>query len=139
VPDFVRESLARQGVPGLKVFRWERHWHTEGQPFRRLSEYPAASVAVSGTHDTEPMIVWWERASAEEKIKVSAGRVAWTGDRPVRAGSRRDRRSALRVSERSRPLSDSGCLRLERSDQRPVRRGRPQLGVSAAVAERQAR
>ena len=27
VPDFVRESLARLGVPGYKVFRWERHWH----------------------------------------------------------------------------------------------------------------
>jgi 4-alpha-glucanotransferase len=72
VPDFVRESLARQGVPGLKVFRWERHWHTEGQPFRRPAEYPAVSVAVSGTHDTEPMIVWWERASTDEKSKVSA-------------------------------------------------------------------
>ncbi len=34
VPDFVRESLARLNVPGYKVFRWERKWHDEGQPFR---------------------------------------------------------------------------------------------------------
>jgi 4-alpha-glucanotransferase len=72
VPDFVRESLARLGVPGLKVLRWERHWHTEGQPFRRPVDYPAVSVAVSGTHDTEPMVVWWERATAEEKEKIAA-------------------------------------------------------------------
>jgi 4-alpha-glucanotransferase len=72
VPDFVRESLARLQVPGFKVFRWERRWHDAGQPFRPPSEYPAVSVAVSGTHDTEPMIVWWEGADADEKAKVSA-------------------------------------------------------------------
>lgn len=72
VPDFVRASLARRGVPGLRVFRWERHWHSPGQPFRNPAEYPAASVAVSGTHDTEPMMVWWETASAEERDKVRA-------------------------------------------------------------------
>jgi 4-alpha-glucanotransferase len=71
VPDFVRDSLARLRVPGFKVLRWERHWHTDGQPFRRPADYPATSVAVSGTHDTEPMIVWWEQASDEEKRKVS--------------------------------------------------------------------
>lgn len=72
VPDFVRASLARLGVPGLKVFRWERHWHTEGQPFRNPVDYPEISVAVSGTHDTEPMMMWWENASEDEKRKVSA-------------------------------------------------------------------
>ena len=34
VPDFVRASQARLGVPGLKVLRWERLWHSHGQPFR---------------------------------------------------------------------------------------------------------
>ena len=41
MPDFVRASLARLGVPGYRVFRWERHWHTPEQPFRDPSEYPA--------------------------------------------------------------------------------------------------
>jgi 4-alpha-glucanotransferase len=71
VPDFVRASLGRLGVPGFRVFRWERHWHTKGQPFRDPSQYPPASVATSGTHDTEPLIVWWQRASEEERRKVS--------------------------------------------------------------------
>ena len=70
VPDFVRASLARMAVPGYRVFRWERHWHTPGQPFRDPLEYPAASVATSGTHDTEPLINWWEGASQEERRKV---------------------------------------------------------------------
>jgi 4-alpha-glucanotransferase len=71
VPDFVRASLARMAVPGYRVFRWERHWHTPGQPFREPAEYPAASVATSGTHDTEPLVVWWGAAPEEERRKVA--------------------------------------------------------------------
>jgi len=71
VPDFVRESLTRLGIAGYRVMRWERHWHTDGQPFRDPAEYPARSVAASGTHDTEPMIVWWQQASEDERQKVA--------------------------------------------------------------------
>ena len=71
VPDFVRASLARLGVPGFRVFRWERHWHVEGQPFRDPSEYPALSVAVSGTHDTETVAAWWAGASEQERRQIS--------------------------------------------------------------------
>jgi 4-alpha-glucanotransferase len=70
VPDFVRASLARLSVPGYKVFRWERRWHEPGQPFRDPREYPAAAVATSGTHDTEPMVIWWENAARDEKQAV---------------------------------------------------------------------
>jgi 4-alpha-glucanotransferase len=70
VPDFVRESLTRLEVPGYKVFRWERRWEEDGQPFRDPREYPASAVATSGTHDTEPMRVWWEGAPAEEREAV---------------------------------------------------------------------
>jgi len=72
VPDFVRASLARLGVPGFRVFRWERYWHSEGQPFRDPADYPPVSVATSGTHDTEPLGVWWDRASEDERHKVAA-------------------------------------------------------------------
>jgi len=72
VPDFVRGSLARLGIPGFRVLRWERYWHSDGQPFRDPGDYPPTSVAVSGTHDTEPMLVWWERASDDERQRVNA-------------------------------------------------------------------
>ena len=71
VPDFVRASLARMAVPGFRVFRWEREWHADGQPFRDPADYPPVSVAASGTHDTEPLVVWWERASQDERQMVS--------------------------------------------------------------------
>jgi 4-alpha-glucanotransferase len=72
VPDFVRESLARMAVPGYKVLRWERFWHREGQPFKDPLDYPPVAVATSGTHDTEPLAVWWEGAPREEKEAVLA-------------------------------------------------------------------
>ncbi len=72
VPDAVRASLARLGIPGFRVLRWEREWHTDGQPFRDPSAYPAVSVAASGTHDTEPLIEWWETASEDERRKIAA-------------------------------------------------------------------
>jgi 4-alpha-glucanotransferase len=70
VPDFVRESLASLGVPGYRVFRWERRWKEEGQPFTDPVGYPPVSVATSGTHDTEPMTIWWEGAPREERQAV---------------------------------------------------------------------
>jgi 4-alpha-glucanotransferase len=72
VPDFVRASLARLGIPGFRVFRWERYWHAVGQPFVDPADYPAASVATSGTHDTETTAVWWESAPEGEREQVRA-------------------------------------------------------------------
>ncbi len=72
VPDFVRESLARFGIPGCKVFRWERHWDRPGKPYLDPATYPAVSVATSGTHDTDPVAVWWDGLDAEERAAVLA-------------------------------------------------------------------
>jgi 4-alpha-glucanotransferase len=72
IPDFVRASLVRLGLPGFRVLRWERLWHVEGQPFRDPTEYPPASVATSGTHDTETLAVWWDHAPQDERAQVAA-------------------------------------------------------------------
>jgi 4-alpha-glucanotransferase len=72
VPDFVRASLARLEVPGYRVFRWERQWSVEGQPFIDPLDYSPRSVATSGTHDTEPMVLWWETAPRDEREAVLA-------------------------------------------------------------------
>jgi 4-alpha-glucanotransferase len=71
-------------VPGFRVFRWERLWHDEGQPFRDPADYPANSVAASGTHDTESMAAWWEGATEQERRQIatlpSVRRIAEGGD-----------------------------------------------------------
>lgn len=71
VPDFVRTSLQRAGVPGFKVFRWERLWSEPGQPFIDPAKYPENSVATTGTHDTEPLACWWETLSSEDRHLVT--------------------------------------------------------------------
>ena len=88
VPPFVRESVRRLGLSGYRVLRWEREWAREGQPFLDPADYPAASVAMSGTHDTEPLAVWWESATPEDRRALGAvpsvrlrggGAADWTG------------------------------------------------------------
>lgn len=72
VPDFVRWSMARLGVPGFKVMRWERAWHTDGQPFVDPAAFPEASVALSGTHDTESLAQWWRDLSDADRAAFLA-------------------------------------------------------------------
>jgi len=70
VPDFVRASMVRLSIAGYKILRWERHWNTEGQPFSDPADYPALSVATSGTHDTESMATWWRELPIEQRRAV---------------------------------------------------------------------
>lgn len=72
VPDFVRASIARLGVPGFKILRWERRWDAADRPFIDPAEYPARSVAMTGTHDTETLAAWWTGAPAADRRAVCA-------------------------------------------------------------------
>jgi 4-alpha-glucanotransferase len=72
VPDFVRASLARLGIPGYRVQRWEKNWEAGGTAFRDPAGWPAVSVATTGTHDTESLADWYEALSAEERAQLLA-------------------------------------------------------------------
>ena len=72
VPDFVRASLTRMGVPGYRVLRWEREWEAPGQPWRDPEKYSAVSVATSGTHDTDSMAEWYDGLGDEERDALLA-------------------------------------------------------------------
>src|SRR4051812_993895 len=72
IPAFVRETLARLGIPGFKVLRWEREWDADGRPFKTPASYPPSSVATSGTHDTETNAQWWDAAPLDERRAVAA-------------------------------------------------------------------
>ena len=70
IPDFVRAALAELGIPGCKVVRWERDWQSEGAPFVPPAFYTPLSAAMTGTHDTESMSVWWNTTTEEERAAV---------------------------------------------------------------------
>ena len=61
VPTCVPEVLAKLGILGLKVIRWERRWNEAGQPFRDVAEYPEDSVATTSVHDSSTLRGWWEK------------------------------------------------------------------------------
>ncbi len=63
VPDFVRASITRLGLPGYKVLRWE--------PLDP-AVFPPLSVAMTGTHDTETVAVWWESLTASERKRFGS-------------------------------------------------------------------
>jgi 4-alpha-glucanotransferase len=69
VPPWVRESLTRLGVPGYKVMQWERSWGHADEPFLSPATYPELSLATTGTHDTEPLTVWWRAQPIAEREK----------------------------------------------------------------------
>ncbi len=63
IPDFVRASLAKHQLPGYRVLFWER----DGDVFRDPARWPAVSLATSGTHDTDPLAIWWESMGFDER------------------------------------------------------------------------
>ena len=70
IPPFVRASMARLDLPGLKVLRWERLWDQPDQPLIEPREFPECSVATTGTHDVEPLAATEEGETEEQRAGV---------------------------------------------------------------------
>lgn len=68
IPSYVRPTLAKLEVPGYKVLIWEK----EGDKFHDPAEYAPISVACFGTHDTDPVAVWWETRDEAERKAILA-------------------------------------------------------------------
>jgi len=71
LPEFLRPSLARLGLPGYRVLRWEKDdvWR-DGRKETLLHDpagWPVISVSTSGTHDTETQAEWWDSISPDER------------------------------------------------------------------------
>jgi 4-alpha-glucanotransferase len=87
IPQFVRHTLGELGLPGYRVMRWERFWDEPGQPFVNPAEYPASSVATTGTHDTETLAVWWKGADRDERqAALTVAATAWRDQQPPEIG-----------------------------------------------------
>jgi 4-alpha-glucanotransferase len=64
VPEFLRPSLQKLGVPGYKVLRWEKRG--DGS-FIDPASWPALSVSTNGSHDIETNAEWWDALPPEER------------------------------------------------------------------------
>jgi 4-alpha-glucanotransferase len=70
IPPFVRESMSRLGLPGLKVLRWEKQWDLPGQPAIDPSEFPEISVATTGTLDFVPLAATPDGDTEEKRSAI---------------------------------------------------------------------
>ncbi|MBQ4494034.1 MAG: 4-alpha-glucanotransferase [Elusimicrobiaceae bacterium] len=82
IPDYMRQMMQELSMPGYKVLRWEK----DNEVFREPRNYQKASVATTGTHDTETLKEWWQQMPAWQRAnfwemvsaKKTDGNVAWS-------------------------------------------------------------
>ena len=67
IPDWVRDTLTRLGIPGYRVLRWEK----DGPAYRNPRQFPSTSLVTTGTHDTETLREWWESNDGRERQAVA--------------------------------------------------------------------
>jgi 4-alpha-glucanotransferase len=69
IPDFVRQTLTRLGIPGYKVIPWERDFVKN--VYNTPDSFPEISVAAWSTHDTAPITSWWKELQDWERIDLA--------------------------------------------------------------------
>jgi 4-alpha-glucanotransferase len=71
VPEYLRPSLTRLGIPGYRVLRWEKDERHDGDrpqiAYRDPASWPELSVATSGTHDIESTAEWYDALPTAER------------------------------------------------------------------------
>jgi 4-alpha-glucanotransferase len=73
VPDCVPEILGRLGILGLRIPRWVKRYHENGEPFVPLAEYPELTVCAASVHDTTTVRQWWEEENDREGLWKALG------------------------------------------------------------------
>ena len=67
IPPFVRRTLTSLGIPGYRVLPWEN----DAGRFREPMAYPVKSVATWSTHDTAPIVSWWDELPENDRAELS--------------------------------------------------------------------
>jgi 4-alpha-glucanotransferase len=67
IPPFVRSVLGGLGIPGYRVLPWEN----DAGRFRDPREFPASSVATWSTHDTAPIVAWWDDLPRHDRSELA--------------------------------------------------------------------
>lgn len=73
VPDYVRPSLERLGIAGMKVPQWE---FNDGRVSSGL-HYPAVSFATYASHDHAPMRAQWEQQLGQMRAAGAGSHEYW--------------------------------------------------------------
>jgi 4-alpha-glucanotransferase len=69
IPAFVRQALADLGMPGYKIIPWEKE---KDGAMRDPAQFPELSVASYSTHDTPPLLAFWDELPPRDRAAVAA-------------------------------------------------------------------
>lgn len=69
--DEIKNSLAKLGVPGTKVPRWERYYATTGA-YIPYNKYHPLSLTTISTHDSQTLLEWWMEFPEDAKKLVES-------------------------------------------------------------------
>jgi 4-alpha-glucanotransferase len=69
IPPFVRRTLADLHLPGYKIIPWEKE---PDETMRNPTEFPEVSVASYSTHDTPPLLAFFDALPARDRASLVA-------------------------------------------------------------------
>ncbi len=69
IPAFVRQTLQELGMPGYKIIPWEKE---KDGSLRDPLQFPELSVASYSTHDTPPLLAFWDELPARDRASLAA-------------------------------------------------------------------
>jgi 4-alpha-glucanotransferase len=69
IPPFVRDVLREIGMPGYRVLPWEKG---DDGKFRDPKSFPEMSIASYSTHDTAPIVSWWDELPEGDRQQLAA-------------------------------------------------------------------
>lgn len=64
ITTFIKNSLMRLGIPGIRVMRWEK---TKEHLYLSVHRYSPLSATMVSTHDSETLTLWWSQCKKEAK------------------------------------------------------------------------
>ncbi|WP_420422266.1 4-alpha-glucanotransferase [Simkania sp.] len=79
-PPFLSSCLMGYGIPGTKVFRWQRDW-THGETYIPYKDYEPISMTSVSTHDLDTVRLWWKNRPKE--AQDYANFMGWTYEKEL--------------------------------------------------------
>jgi 4-alpha-glucanotransferase len=67
IPPFARQVLRELAMPGYRVLPWEK----DEEHLRDPRTFPSNSVASWSTHDTLPIVAWWDELPESDRAQFS--------------------------------------------------------------------
>lgn len=80
VPDEVRASMKKLGIPGTKMMRWEREWK-KNKEFIDPRDYDPMSMTTVSTHDSDTLSLWW--VNSPDEAKEYCAQQGWAYKNPL--------------------------------------------------------